>query len=96
MDQNHLLTKLLAAARQSPPRETVPYAFEKRIMARLGARHIEDNWALWGHALWRAAALCMTVSVLFSAWSAWPRHDAESTTLEDAVYAGIEQPNDLW
>jgi len=96
MDQNHLLNKLLAAARQRPPGETVPYAFEKRVMARLSARPIEDSLALWGQALWRAAALCMTVSVLFGAWSAWPRQSSESTTLEDAVFAGIEQPNDLW
>jgi hypothetical protein len=96
MDGNHLLNKLLAAARQRPSGETVPYAFEKRVMARLSARRIEDSWALWGRALWRAAALCTVVSGLFGAWAVWPRPGSESTTLEDAVFAGIEQPNDLW
>lgn len=96
MDENTILTRLLAAARARPPGETVPYAFEQRIMARLTGRRMEDNWSIWGKALWRAAAACVALSIMFSVWSTWPQNDASATTLEDAVFAAVEQPNDLF
>ena len=56
MNLDDLQKKLLAAARSHPPVDAVPYAFEKRIMARLGAaRNVADGWTFWGRALWRAA-----------------------------------------
>ena len=56
MNLAELERKLIAAARANPPSDRVPYAFEKRIMARLAARPVADGWALWARALWRAAA----------------------------------------
>ena len=38
MNLAELERKLIAAARANPPSDRVPYAFEKRIMARLAAR----------------------------------------------------------
>ena len=55
-----LQKKLLGVARAHPPAEAVPYAFEKRIMARIAA-HVAsqtamDAWTFWSRSLWRAAA----------------------------------------
>ena len=56
MNLTQLERKLIAVARANPPSERVPYAFEKRILARLPAQPMLDRWELWGRALWRAAA----------------------------------------
>ena len=61
--------KLIAAARANPPSDQVPYAFEKRITARLKAPVTLDDWAVWSSALWRAAAPCVAITLLLSAWS---------------------------
>jgi hypothetical protein len=69
MDLDDLQRKLIAAARARPPGDAVPYAFEKRITARIKALGVADNWALWSRALWRAAAPCIAVTLLLAAWS---------------------------
>ena len=95
MDLSELQRKLFAQARLVKPSDAVPYAFEKRVMARL--QHAPaDGWLLWGRALWRAAAACVAVSLVLSLWSAWPTRDKEPMTLESAVFAAAEEPNDAW
>ncbi len=69
MNLDQLQRKLLAAARTNPPSDGVPYAFEKRIMALLARQPLQDPWALWGRALWRAAMPCVAVAVLLGAWA---------------------------
>jgi len=69
MNLAELERKLIAAARANLPGESVPYAFEKRILARIASHPIVDNGALWARALWRAAAPCVAVMLLFAAWS---------------------------
>ncbi len=69
MDILKLEQKLLAAARSQPARDAVPYAFEKRIMARLRAIPVFDPRALWANALMRAAAPCVALALAVSAWS---------------------------
>jgi hypothetical protein len=64
-----LQRKLIAAARQNAPSESVPYAFEKRVMARLAGIPAVDAWAVWAAALWRAAVPCVAAMILFSAWT---------------------------
>ena len=64
MNLAELERKLIAAARANPPSDRVPYAFEKRILARLAARPTLDRWELWGRALWRAAAPCIAIMLL--------------------------------
>jgi hypothetical protein len=61
--------KLIAVARANPPSDRVPLAFEKRIMALLLGRPVQDIWAVWAKALWYAAAPCVAVMLLFSAWA---------------------------
>ena len=69
MNLPELQKKLIAAARLQPPDDRVPYAFEKRIMARLAERAGMDHWVLWARGLWRAAAACVTVAVVLGAVS---------------------------
>lgn len=69
MNLDKLERKLVAAARNQPPGDEVPYAFEKRVMARIMARTISDVWAVWGQALWRSAGVCLAVVLLLAAIS---------------------------
>jgi hypothetical protein len=96
MNIAELERKLIDAARGNPPSDRVPYAFEKRIMARLAGRHVADGWELWGRALWRAAALCVGIMVLLGAWSLFtpPGSTAAndlSQDLEKTLLAAVDQ-----
>ena len=96
MNLVELERKLIAAARLNPPSERVPYAFEKRIMARLAARPIVDGWALWGRALWRAAAPCVAIMLMFGAWSLFATRSSTPTSdlsqqLEQTLLAAVDQ-----
>ena len=42
-----LQEKLIAAARASAPDDRVPYAFEKRVMALIGAGAVADSAVVW-------------------------------------------------
>lgn len=95
MNLPELQTKLLSVARKNTPSDHVPFAFEKRIMARL-AKPISDVWDLWGKALWRAAAACVIAMALFGGWSfqtaSSENHDL-SQEFENTVFAALdEQP----
>lgn len=69
MNVEELRRKLLAAAKAHPADETVPYAFEKRIMHRINSVARVDVWAAWAPALWRAAGPCVALALLLAAWS---------------------------
>jgi hypothetical protein len=96
MNLAELERKLIAAARANPPSDRVPYAFEKRIMARLVARPVVDDWALWGRALWRAAAPCVAIMLLLGAWSFFAPPTSASANdlsqeLEQTLLAAVDQ-----
>lgn len=94
MNLDQLQHKLLAAGRLARPSERVPYAFEKRIMARL--QHVPrlDRWAQWATGLWRAAAPCVAIMLLLAAW-AWfrPAHPNGDLAqeLENTMLAAADQ-----
>jgi hypothetical protein len=67
MNLNELQRKLIAAARATQPEDRVPYAFEKRIMARLEGQTALDSWGLWGRALSRAAICSVAFVILLAA-----------------------------
>jgi hypothetical protein len=69
MNLSELHRKLIAAARTAPADEHVPYAFEKRIMARLAGHAPLDPWLLWGRAFSHAAALCVAFMLVMAAGS---------------------------
>ncbi len=96
MDLETLRKRLITAARSNPPSDSVPYAFETRMMARLKPAAAPNAWMLWGQALWRAAAACVLLSAALSFWSMWSSQDNEPVTLESTVFAAAEQPSDAW
>jgi hypothetical protein len=69
MNHAGLKRKLIDAARAHPPSDRVPFAFEKRIIARVQDVRPLDFWGLWGHALLRAAAPCVAITLLLGAWN---------------------------
>ena len=96
MNLAELERKLIAAARANPPSDRVPYAFEKRILARLAARPGVDDWALWARALWRAAAPCAAIMLLLGAWSLFASRGSTSPNdlsqeLEKTLLAAVDQ-----
>jgi hypothetical protein len=95
MNFSGLQLKLIASARAHPPGDAVPYAFERRIMARLAVQPGFDKWALWSRSLWRAAAPCLAIMLALIAWSLFspssnPQTDF-SQQLENAVFATTSQ-----
>jgi hypothetical protein len=87
-------------ARALPVNERVPYAFEKRIMARLGAGPIADAFSAWTHVLWRAMAPCVGImlvalAISFASWSADATPENESADLEATVFAPTQVAFDL-
>ena len=86
MNINQLERKLIAAARAHPPSDAVPYAFEQRILARLGPAPVLDVWADWSRGLWRAAAPCVAVAFVLGVWTAFsPETKAASPDLSQAL-----------
>lgn len=101
MDINKLQQKLMAAARSEAPDDRVPFAFEKRILARIAGQPIPDTLALWAQALWRAVAPCMAVSIVLCTWTLLS-HDARQATgnnlrqdLENTLLASVPTDNSI-
>ncbi len=101
MNLVELERKLMAAARSNPPSDEVPYAFTQRMLARLPARPVFDAWASWAQGLWRAAASCVAIMLLLSAWTVVTSHSSgPSETLaadfERTVWGPLTSINDSW
>jgi hypothetical protein len=90
MNPAQLREKLIAAAKANPPGDTVPYAFEKRILARLNRRPATDEWAQWVRSLWYGAAACSLIALGMGLWAYAPDDDVElamdfSQTIEQTI-----------
>ena len=96
MDLARLHERLIAAARENPPSDQVPYVFEKRVMARLRGRPVEDAWTLWGAALWRSAFVCVALAIGLSVWSLQAGGNEVETDLDSAMVAGANQLAESW
>lgn len=96
MNLAELQKKLISAARANPPSEMVPYAFEKRIMARLSSKPVEDVWLAWGVAMWRGAAACVALSILMALLVTLAGETNESRDLETTVFAAAQDVSENW
>jgi hypothetical protein len=103
MNPSDLQAKLIRAAKSEPLQDGVPYAFEKRIMARLGKVSPLNFWALWGLPLWRGALSCVAITLLCGVWSLTsnPSRDSADSSfaqdLEGTVFASLTQHvEDAW
>jgi hypothetical protein len=85
-------------AREIPRDERVPYAFEKRFMARLKSSAAPDPLSFWTRALWRAVAPCFGVMLIAAALSFSHRQDVVGDAdidLDNAVLAPPDAAFDL-
>jgi hypothetical protein len=101
MSADELVKRLFLVARGLPPSDHVPYAFEKRIMARLASQPVLDAWAIWSRLLWRAAAPCVGVMLVISVWTVVSNHSGNaSETLaadfEQTVWGPLTSLGDSW
>ncbi len=78
MNLNELQKKLTTAARQQPPDDRVPYAFEKRIVALIAERSEAARRDFWARGLWRAAVSCVALAVICGAVSVFAPEVADS------------------
>jgi hypothetical protein len=101
MNLAELEKKLMAAARANPPSDRVPYAFEKRIMARLAEPAAVEVAALWARTLWRGAISCVALALLVSAWFLISSTGASRATsyaqqFETTMLAAADQETDTY
>ena len=102
MNLSELHRKLIAAARSEAPDTRVPYAFEKRILARLAGQTAVDSRGLWARALWRSALCCVAFMLVVGAgFHFLPPSNPENLsqaveqTLLAAVDSGTDQAGDV-
>jgi hypothetical protein len=92
MNLEVLQKKLLAAARNNPPEDRVPYAFEKRVLAHLVSQPAADSSAFWARALWRAAVPCVAVTILMATLSfTLVSSDPSTTTTSTSATASVSE-----
>lgn len=101
MKTEFLRQRLLAAGRGLPISDQVPYAFEKRVMARLLRPKALDPWLFWNRILWRCAGPCVALTLLVGALAWWgPGEirvaDSLTTDLETVVYAPLLAAQEIW
>ncbi len=101
MNVVELQKKILAAARLLPTSTQVPFAFEKRIMARIVSEAAVDVWTLWSRLLWKAAAPCVAITLVMGVWAAISSDlnlatDTLAADLEDTVLAPLDHLQDTW
>jgi hypothetical protein len=99
MDIAELKRRLISAGRAHPPSDAVPYAFERRVMARLSGVPATDAVTAWVHALWRAAAPCVAIALLLGIWAALVPSSGSSASglsedLEQTVFAAVTLDTD--
>ena len=95
MNLAELQQKLIAVARANPPADSVPYAFEKRIMARLAGQTVQDQWSIWGHAFSRAAVFCVVFMLVLAGGSflvqpAASNSETLSQDVEHTLFAAVD------
>lgn len=101
MNSSDLHQKIISAARSNPPGGQAPYAFEKRVMARVRSLRPVSTLSLWGRPLWMAALSCVAVTMLCGVWSFASVHttdnDSFSQELESVVYASMDlHSEEIW
>lgn len=92
------LSQFTTAARRVENDERVPYAFEKRIMARLVGRAVTDRSASLASTMWRAAFSCLLITLITGAVVSFANPNAGelfASDLERTVLAPVDV-DDTW
>ncbi len=101
VDIDQLQRKLMTAARSHPPSDSVPYAFEQRVMARLRAAQASGAGRAWAAVFWRAAAPGGIIAILLGLWtltstSGGNRTDSLDADLETTLCAAMDRSPESW
>lgn len=100
MNLDHLHNKLITAARATPADDRVPYAFEKRVLARLAEGVRVDLLSAWSTALWRGALACLVITMLSGAWLLWTEQQPDQPEFAHdfsaAVFASAGSTDEVW
>jgi hypothetical protein len=101
MKPEELTIRVMAAARAFPPADSVPYAFEKRVMANLRDQPGTDLGTLWTRMLWRAAVPCVAIMLMVSVWTYLIQNSTGNpntfaTELENVVFAPMAALEESW
>ncbi len=97
MKLKDLQEKLIQAARDNPPVDHVPYAFEKRISALVQDRQGPGCISQWVRGLWRGAMSSVAIALLCGivafilASSPKPASDDLSQNFENTLLASVDQ-----
>lgn len=94
----------LRLARSIPDDSRVPYSFEKRILARIrqASSPQPDLSATWAKFLWKAAAVCLAISLATGVLASFIDAPAPappsilSIELEETVLAPIVLEQEAW
>ena len=89
MNLENLHNKLITAARATPADDRVPYAFEKRVMARLAESVRVDLLGAWSAALWRGALACLVVTMLSGGWMLWTETHSDTPEFAHEFSAAV-------
>jgi hypothetical protein len=96
-DMKDSSNRIFEIAREVGVSSHVPYAFEKRIMARIGSARPLDIWDLWSRYLWQAAAPCVAVTLAVGIWAYFePRPADTGPDLESALVAPLAAQTESW
>ena len=89
-------------ARRLPEDASVPYAFEKRVLARIRALPSlqADLSTAWARLLWKAAAVCLAITFATGALATFVEEPAPPEILppelEQTVLAPIVLEQEAW
>ena len=93
------LEEIARAARKLPENSSVPYAFEKRVMALLRGRKPEDVLAFWNQTMWKAALACVAISLFTGIIAQFGNENGSgelfAAELERAVLEPLK-PDETW
>ncbi len=93
MKTGALQNTIITAAKKAAPGDRVPFAFEKRVMARIRGLSDVDVWAVWSRLLWRAAGPCVAIMLAMSLWAAFSNHqNGGSNTLAEDLESSVLAP----
>ena len=101
MNTSEVQRRWIEWARSIPPDDRVPYAFEKRVMARVFAQPQTTVREIWGRVLWRACIPCVAIMLISSVLDVFSARSISQEAslgvdLESAVLAPLDELSQTW
>jgi hypothetical protein len=94
--------RLFRAARRIREDDTVPYAFEKRIMAHITPVESMDSGSFWALGLWKASVPCLALMLCTTLWASMngsagqPGEEALVNELQLTMIQPLQSLEETW